>query len=162
MTVIAPGPVPLRPAVPADRSAPRGPGRRPMPAAEFTCRMPQSLNSLRSGSRAGRRDSRRLTLTHRGRVVAACTFTALAVAVLGVVGVGAAGAAQAARSGPSLAAVHRNMREIVVRPGDTLWAIATRAQPTADPQATIQEIIEANALPGVDIQPGERLWVPRG
>ncbi len=162
MTAIATGPVPLRPAVPADRSASRVPGRRLMPAAEFTGRMPQSLHSPGPGSRAGTRGSRRVALTHRGRVVAACAFTSLAVAVLGVVGVGAAGVAQAARSGPSLAAVHRNMREIVVRPGDTLWAIATRAQPTADPQATIQEIIEANALPGVDIQPGERLWVPRG
>jgi LysM repeat protein len=50
----------------------------------------------------------------------------------------------------------------VVHPGQTLWSIASRAQPSADPRNVIQQIIELNALTGTGIEPGERLWVPRG
>jgi LysM repeat protein len=51
---------------------------------------------------------------------------------------------------------------VVVRPGQTLWSIAARAEPTADPRAVIQQIMEVNAISSPDVQPGELLWVPRG
>jgi LysM repeat protein len=54
------------------------------------------------------------------------------------------------------------MAQVVVRPGQTLWSIAERAEPAADPRIVVQQIIEFNALSGPVIQPGESLWVPKG
>ena len=58
--------------------------------------------------------------------------------------------------------VIHGMKQVVVQRGQTLWSIASAAQPMADPQAVIQRIIDANSLPSVTIEPGEVLWVPRG
>jgi hypothetical protein len=58
--------------------------------------------------------------------------------------------------------VYHNLTKVVVQPGESLWAIAAQAEPAADPRNVIQEIIDLNALGGSSIQPGERLWVPRG
>jgi LysM domain-containing protein len=49
---------------------------------------------------------------------------------------------------------------IVVQPGQTLWAIATRVAPHADPRATVQQIIDLNHLPSTGLQAGETLSVP--
>jgi LysM repeat protein len=54
------------------------------------------------------------------------------------------------------------MTRVVVRPGQTLWSIASQAEPTADPRLVIQQIIQANSLSGPVIQPGQSLWVPKG
>src|SRR5215510_541993 len=70
--------------------------------------------------------------------------------------------ADAARSGSSASAVYHSLRSVVVRPGESLWAVATRADPAADPRSVIQEIIDLNALNGTSVQPGQRLWLPRG
>jgi len=51
---------------------------------------------------------------------------------------------------------------VVVHPGQTLWSIASRAEPSADPRAVMQQIIDLNALHGTSVEPGQRLWVPRG
>ena len=40
------------------------------------------------------------------------------------------------------------MRQVVVQPGQNLWALATRAEPGADPRLVIQQIVSANALSG--------------
>jgi hypothetical protein len=53
------------------------------------------------------------------------------------------------------------MLRVVVRPGETLWSIAVRTDPAADPRAVIHEIIDDNALRGPAIQAGQVLWVPR-
>ena len=53
------------------------------------------------------------------------------------------------------------MLRVVVRPGDTMWSIAVRADPAADPRAVIQQIVEDNGLTGTAIQVGQVLWVPR-
>ena len=52
---------------------------------------------------------------------------------------------------------------VVVRAGDTLWSIAQRVRPDADPRATIAEIERVNASvdPGA-IVPGQSLVVPVG
>ncbi|MBO0775950.1 MAG: LysM peptidoglycan-binding domain-containing protein [Actinobacteria bacterium] len=86
----------------------------------------------------------------------------LAILALAAAGLPAAVRAQAASSGSSPAAVDRSMTRVVVQPGQTLWSIAVRVQPKADPRAVVQQIIDTNALPGVVIQPGEQLWVPTG
>jgi len=53
------------------------------------------------------------------------------------------------------------MLRVVVRPGDTLWSIAAKADPTADPRIVIQQIVDDNALSGTAISVGQVLWVPR-
>jgi hypothetical protein len=83
----------------------------------------------------------------------------LAVAVL--LWLSAAAGAQAASSGGSPGSVYRNLTRVVVQPGQSLWAIALRAAPGADPRVVVQRIIDLNGLSGQSIQPGERLWVPR-
>jgi LysM repeat protein len=51
---------------------------------------------------------------------------------------------------------------VVVRPGDTLWAIATKAAPSADPRATIGEILDLNSLTSTAVRVGQVLLVPKG
>ena len=52
---------------------------------------------------------------------------------------------------------------VVVGAGDTLWSIAQRVSPGADPRATIAEIEQVNASvdPGA-LVPGQSLVVPAG
>lgn len=42
----------------------------------------------------------------------------------------------------------------IVATGDTLWSIATVLQPSADPRAVVDEILQLNAAAGVAIDPG--------
>ena len=47
--------------------------------------------------------------------------------------------------------------------GDCLWTVAQRyGDPHRDIRAVITEIIEANALPSPQVQPGQELVIPRG
>jgi hypothetical protein len=48
----------------------------------------------------------------------------------------------------------------VVRPGDTLWSIAARVEPTADPRPLVDRL--QAELGGNTLQPGDRLLLPRG
>ncbi|MEV5572966.1 LysM peptidoglycan-binding domain-containing protein [Spirillospora sp. NPDC052269] len=50
---------------------------------------------------------------------------------------------------------------VVVRPGDTLWGIAGRVEPGADPRRTVTRILELNGLPDDTlVQPEQRLRAP--
>lgn len=50
------------------------------------------------------------------------------------------------------------MRVYVVRPGDTLWAIAVRqAGPTEDPRPLVDALVRLNHLRDALITPGQRL-----
>ncbi len=48
----------------------------------------------------------------------------------------------------------------VVAPGETLWSIATRIEPNADPRLTVQRIVDLNSLGDAGVFAGERLIVP--
>jgi LysM repeat protein len=52
-------------------------------------------------------------------------------------------------------------RRYVVRPGDTLWAIALR-QYGGDPREAVWEIRDRNGLTGTTVQPGQVLLLPAG
>lgn len=98
----------------------------------------------------------------RRRLVAALVATLLAVAIAATavaVGRGALGAlapeSPATASAPATAASAG--RTVVVRPGDTLWSIARRLQPSGDVRALVDRL-EANHGGGA-LQPGERLVV---
>ena len=77
----------------------------------------------------------------------ACTLCFTATAVLVAVVVLSSGGAQAI--GP-----------VVVQPGDTLWSVAERSDPGADPRAVVQRIKELNELPSDAVVAGAVLQVP--
>ncbi len=68
---------------------------------------------------------------------------------------------------PALSSMHlyaatpQHYATVVVRPGDTLWSIASAHTASAgDVQDTIDRISEVNHLAGPSIEPGQRLRVP--
>jgi nucleoid-associated protein YgaU len=97
-------------------------------------------------------------LTSRGRAVVAGLAAAAAVFACSLLAAG--GAAAASHGSPG--AGYGGMHQVVVKPGQTLWSIASATEPTADPQAVVQQIVTANSLPGSTIHAGQVLWVPRG
>ncbi len=101
-------------------------------------------------------------LTRRGRIVVAVLLTAVSLLLATLAWMAVAARAQAADSGLPPSAVYKNLTSVVVHPGQTLWSIASQAEPTADPRAVMREIIDLNALRGTGVEPGQRLWVPRG
>jgi LysM domain len=156
------------------RSAPGGPAVRearpvtvPGPRRPGDVRRVRSSQGLRHG--AGVLDTRlaphrnTVRLTRRGRIVVAVMLTvaSLSLVVLAWLAI-AARAAQAADGGQPPGAVYQNLTSIVVHPGQTLWSIASQAEPRADPRVVMQQIIDLNALSGTSVEPGQRLWVPRG
>jgi hypothetical protein len=90
-------------------------------------------------------------LTRRGALVLA--------AVLGLLG--AALLCLAARSAPAgangAAAVGAAPAVVEVHAGDTLWSIATRVAPRADPRAEVAALQRMNHLHGADVMPGQLL-----
>jgi LysM repeat protein len=100
-------------------------------------------------------------LTARGRRVVAALVVSAGAAVLCLFSLTAAGGAAAASHGAARAG-YQGMRQVVVEPGQTLWSVASAAEPQADPQAVIQQIMQANSLAGTTIRAGQVLWVPRG
>jgi len=143
---------------------PRRPGdvRRPVDARRAAGGQALRHSAAVPGTRpAPRRNTVRLT--RRGRLVVTLMLTAvsLSVVVLAWMAI-AARAAQASDGGQSPGAVYQNLTSVVVHPGQTLWSIASQAEPTADPRAVMQQIIDLNSLRGTSVVPGQRLWVPRG
>lgn len=165
--VLPPGAVP-RPRVPQDRlpsvpgqgsepwSAPR-PGEPARYARQAGAVPGRDVPGMRRGP-----DRRPVRLTRRGRCVLWLAAGLILAAILTPVLLVAATGAQAANHGVPASAVRAGMRAVKVRPGDSLWSIALRAEPNADPRAVSQEIIQFNALSGSVLVPGQTLWVPRG
>lgn len=110
-----------------------------------------------------RRHSRRprglrppLRLTRRGRVAAA-VVAGLLVTLMSML---AAGVAQATSHAPHPAG--RDLVQVVVRPGQSLWSVAESAEPDQDTRAVIKQIIDLNGLSGDVVLAGQQLWVPHG
>jgi nucleoid-associated protein YgaU len=101
---------------------------------------------------------RPLRLTRRGRLV----LTLCAAAVTSLACFAAAGGALAADHGAPSGGPPPAPTTIVVQPGQTLWSIAVRADPHADPRLVVQRIIAINSLSGGSITAGQRLMVPGG
>jgi hypothetical protein len=108
----------------------------------------------------GKAASEPVRLTRRGRIVLAALAIGCVTAVVLVVSLLASGGAQASNHGQP-GAPYQGMHQIVVQRGQTLWSIASAAEPTADPRTVIQQIMSVNALSGPGIQVGQLLWVPR-
>jgi LysM domain len=115
----------------------------------------------RPGEIAPARRGQAVRLTRRGCRVIVGFAAAVALAVVAALWLAAATGAQAANHGVAPGAVYKSMTAVVVQPGQTLWSIALRAEPAADPRVVISQIMEFNALSNDVVAPGERLWVPR-
>lgn len=101
-----------------------------------------------------------LRLTRRGRLVVGFFAVLLATVALSVLAMAAAGRAQASNHGRD-GTGYQGMHQIVVQPGETLWTIASQAEPTADPRQVIDEIMTANSMTSTVVDAGELLWVPK-
>jgi nucleoid-associated protein YgaU len=112
-------------------------------------------------SRQGASRPGAVRLTRRGRAVLATAAILAVLTAVALIWLSAAGGAQASDRGTSPGSPYRGMTQVVVRPGQTLWSIASAAEPAADPRIVVQQIIDANALSGAVIQAGQLLWVPR-
>jgi hypothetical protein len=85
-----------------------------------------------------------LRLTRRGVAAVAVAVAVLSTTVL----------ALAARSAPVPARVDSPAR-VSVRPGDTLWAVATRVAPQLDPRAEVAALQRLNHLTDSTLRPGQ-------
>ena len=54
----------------------------------------------------------------------------------------------------------RSARTWVVQPGETLWVIAERLDPTTDPRETVARIVAMNDLPSSSVLAGQELLIP--
>lgn len=100
-------------------------------------------------------------LTRRGRIV----VTGLSALIIGLLSVTLATTAQATRSAAGAAGAGtagRYVAKIVVRPGQSLWAVAEAYDSNADTRLVIADIEQMNSLASDQLQPGQVLWVPRG
>ncbi len=90
-------------------------------------------------------------LTRRGRVVVTVLLVGLILALS--VGVGAAVQARPDQAVPTVTTM-------TVRPGDTLWGIASRVSPGVDPRGMVLELRRLNPSSSGQLQAGQVLVVP--
>lgn len=94
-------------------------------------------------------------LTRRGRLL--MSTLALLVLVVGAVLLSGGASALAGTAGGG----HQTVSDrVTVQPGETLWSIAGRVAPGADPRDTVQEILDLNGLRTAEVQAGTALLVP--
>jgi hypothetical protein len=90
-----------------------------------------------------------IRLTARGRLLLATVLAGSAIGFMGALGQFSADASD----GPTTTVA-------VVQAGESLWTIAQRTHPDADPRATIWRIKELNGLSDSVVHVGQALVVP--
>ena len=95
-----------------------------------------------------------LRLTRRGRTVVLLLLVGLLLAAFSLGRVGSQAAPRSARHAAPLA-------QTVVHPGETLWAVARRVAPHADPRNTVLRLQQVNHLDGGAVRAGQLLLLPR-
>jgi hypothetical protein len=100
-------------------------------------------------------------LTRRGRRIVAGLVIGVIIVAVTVLWMSVAGSVQASSHGSAAGSPYRGMTQVVVRPGQTLWSIATAAEPSGNLWSVVQQIINVNALSSANVQAGQLLWVPR-
>jgi nucleoid-associated protein YgaU len=127
------------------------PAGRALRARAGACPPGGAEGDVREGCVAPARPA--LRLTARGRRLA------LSLAVAG--GVGLAALLHGVLAGDGAGGLHlAGETSVVVRPGDTLWSIASSVAGEGDVRVVVQEIREVNGLHGSGIVPGEVLRLP--
>ncbi len=94
-----------------------------------------------------------LRLTRRGRLLV--TLALLAVVVAATVLLTGGASALAGTDRPAVA-----HERVTVLPGQTVWQIAERAAPGADPRETVQRILDLNGLQTAQVEAGTALLLP--
>lgn len=64
--------------------------------------------------------------------------------------------------GVQVAAVPDRTVPVQVAEGDSLWQLARRAAPQADPGTVVERIVEVNRLDTAAVSPGQVVLVPTG
>jgi hypothetical protein len=90
-------------------------------------------------------------LTRRGRIV---------LTLVMMVGLVLAGFTLGRGSSQATGHAHQPRHTVTVQAGDTLWSLAARVAPHADPRDVVAEIQSLNRIPGAVVVPGEQLVVP--
>jgi len=119
----------------------------------------EAASHAAGGGRASRTPVR---LTRRGRIVVGTLIALAAAAAASLIWLAVAGQAQAASHAGPQVPLRDSVQRVVVARGDSLWSIAVKVDPQADPRAIIPEIVQLNSLRGTGIQAGQILWVPKG
>lgn len=123
----------------------------PFPSVRSTRSTSSTRSTHTAGSSAGAAAGT-VRLTRRGRVVIfAVASMALSAAIISTGQF--AGAADSAPSGPATSVV-------VVQSGESLWSIAQRVAPGADPRETVIRLRELNGLGNAIVVPGQSIVVP--
>ena len=91
-------------------------------------------------------------LTRRGRLLVFLALLGLALGLLVVATTPATATSDRGSTGVA--------ERVTVRPGETLWGIAERVRPDADPRATIARIKDMNGLTSGAARAGQVLLVP--
>jgi len=92
-------------------------------------------------------------LTRRGRLAVFAALLATLLTVLVAWGPGVVATSEAGEPVP--------VRTVVVQPGETLWDIATAADPGGNTGQMVQRIAELNSLPSTGrLQIGQQIAVP--
>jgi len=91
-------------------------------------------------------------LTRRGRL--AVVLSLLALLVVGFSMAGHVSSQAASATGV------QHARTVTVQPGESLWAVAVRIAPHADPRLVVARIAQINHLPGAEVYAGQQLVVP--
>ena len=97
--------------------------------------------------------SSQVRLTRRGRGV-----VVLAMLLLLLVGGFTLGRASSQAAGP---VTHRPLPTVTVAPGETLWEIAARVDPSGDRRALVDQIEALNHLHDGQVVAGQQLRLPR-
>ncbi|MPZ25111.1 MAG: LysM peptidoglycan-binding domain-containing protein [Micromonosporaceae bacterium] len=126
--------------------------------------MSGSHRRRRPDGSSGVRHPGRVRLTRRGRVVVGLGLLLGGLLVVGfllVVATPPSQAADPASSDPAASEAGGGEPLVaVVRPGDTLWSVASRHVPSGDAYGMIEEIRRLNNLSGHTIHPGQKLRLP--
>jgi hypothetical protein len=97
----------------------------------------------------------RLRITARGRKVLAVVIALPVIATLGLLAMFGGGSAIATGS-----ATTADFDYLTVQAGQSLWGIAEKIAPEADPRDVIAEIMSLNQLHESSVQPGQRIAIP--
>ncbi|MCZ2403718.1 LysM peptidoglycan-binding domain-containing protein [Paenarthrobacter sp. Z7-10] len=135
--------VPQRPAAGQRQLAGRRPAVGQRPAED----------QLRPGASSGR-----LRLTRRGRLLFIGTPLMLAAVAAALLLGFFTSPARAATLGSEPAGAAAS--KVTVLQGQTLWSIASSADPSRDPRDVVSDIVELNGLRTSVVQPGQQLFVP--
>ena len=95
-----------------------------------------------------------LRLTRRGRAVIT-TLAAIPVVIGAFLFAMNGGGAVATGS-----SAHTQFEYVTVHSGQSLWSIAERVAPTADPRDVIADIVSLNQLQSAVVTPGQRIAIP--